>query len=321
MRILVTAIGSFSGEAVIQSLRKNRMIDYIIGTNMYPASWITTSQLVDKFFLVPSAHEQPLFSDTLLDICRQESVHFIIPLTDIEIDFLKQRKKDFLEIGTVICMSSHDALTICRDKWHVFKKFENEPTIKLIPTYLLQEINMEEWKWPVVLKPRCGRSSEGIFIINNATELKLKKELLQNYIMQPFMEGYIYVTDLVRNHKTEKYVCIARKELLRTKSGAGMSVEIVYEPKLEYMTKLIGDTLGINGCINIEYIYHEGEFYLMDINPRFSAGTAFSVLAGYDVVKSHLACFTDRDIDAQPPFRSMTISRKMTEIVTFDAVS
>lgn len=38
------------------------------------------------------------------------------------------------------------------------------------------------------------------------------------------------------------------------------------------------------------------ENYLIDINPRFSAGIAFSCKTGYDFINAHLACFSGSPI-------------------------
>ena len=42
------------------------------------------------------------------------------------------------------------------------------------------------------------------------------------------------------------------------------------------------------------------EIFLMDVNPRFSAGVAFSLRAGYDMIDNHLRCFTGENILPPP---------------------
>lgn len=38
--------------------------------------------------------------------------------------------------------------------------------------------------------------------------------------------------------------------------------------------------LNLNGVVNAEFFYCDGEYKIIEINPRFPAGTSFSVLAG-----------------------------------------
>lgn len=70
---------------------------------------------------------------------------------------------------------------------------------------------------------------------------------------------------------------IPREELLRTKNGAGTTVRIVPDSDLMQMASYIGKKLNVRGCINMEFIRSkDSTYYLIDINPRFSAGVAFS---------------------------------------------
>ena len=78
---------------------------------------------------------------------------------------------------------------------------------------------------------------------------------------------------------------------------------------------MITEKLSIVGCINIEFIKFEGVYYLMDVNPRFSAGIAFSILAGYDVVKNHLNCFIGTEIQFFNDFDELIMTKNFNEII------
>jgi carbamoyl-phosphate synthase large subunit len=54
----------------------------------------------------------------------------------------------------------------------------------------------------------------------------------------------------------------------------------------------------------------------MDINPRFSAGISFSILAGYDMVKNHLNCFMDNEIETNINYKTMIIAKKLSDVIT-----
>ena len=62
------------------------------------------------------------------------------------------------------------------------------------------------------------------------------------------------------------------------------------------MISHLGKKLQILGAINAEFIFDGKQYYLMDVNPRFSAGIAFSRLAGYDIVKNHFLCFQNKTV-------------------------
>lgn len=315
MNCLVTAIGSFSAEAVIASLKKNK-ITKIIGCDIYPCTWIPTSALVDTFYQVPSVFEDDLYINGLIEIIVKEKINFIIPLTDPEVDILSKYRHKIETYNVSICMSNNESIGLCRNKLAFYDFFNHDHVVNLIPTFEPLNYPLRIFGFPIVAKPRSGRSSEGVFIIDSNDELQVKQRTLQNYIFQPQLKGNIYTVDLIRDHKHNKSFSISREELIRTKNGAGLSVEISYNEYLTHISQHIGEKLKINGCINIEFIFCNNKYYLMDINPRFSAGVAFSIIAGYDMVINHLNCFNDTEIQNEIKFKTMTIARKLTEVIT-----
>ena len=58
---LVTAIGSFSADAVIRTLRQEGW--RIIGTDIYEADWVAASLMVDAFYQAPYASEEEKYID------------------------------------------------------------------------------------------------------------------------------------------------------------------------------------------------------------------------------------------------------------------
>ena len=114
---------------------------------------------------------------------------------------------------------------------------------------------------------------------------------------------------------TGKNASVSREELLRTKNGAGLTVRICNDQKLQNLVSHIGERLNINGCVNMEFIGYYDNYYLIDINPRFSAGIAFSVLSGYDMVNNNLRCFMGKEIDPPINIEENLIIKKYKEVI------
>jgi len=131
----------------------------------------------------------------------------------------------------------------------------------------------------------------------------------QDYIFQPFIYGNIFTVDTVRD-KTGNCVAVARQELTRTSNGAGITVDVKRNTLLEQSAKFVANELNILGCINIEFIFDGNNYYLMDINPRFSAGVGFSCISGYDFVNNHLRCFKNEMIEDLVTVEEGILSRK-----------
>lgn len=90
-------------------------------------------------------------------------------------------------------------------------------------------------------------------------------------------------------------------------------MRIFHNAKLESMVKYIGEKLQISGVVNMEFINHDDDFYLIDINPRFSAGIAFSCKSGYDFINAHLACFMAQPVSEGKDFNTGIYIKYYTE--------
>lgn len=308
MNILITAIGSFSAEIIINSLKilKNK----IVGCDIYPKEWHYLVKKIDIFYQVPLAIQEKEYINKLVEICKLEKVDFIFPLTDVEIDVYNKNRRVFNEIGVEVCIQSTETLEVTRDKYKLFKKFLNS-NIKVIPTYLYEDIPKLK-DFPYIAKPKNGRSSEGVLKIKQEKDFQ-QIENADNYIIQDYLEGNIIVVDYIRNCRTGQDFSVIRRELIRTKNGAGITVEVFENEEISKLSSYIGEKLNINGCICMEFIENNRDYYIMDINPRFSAGTAFTQKAGYNIVKNHLNCFLNKKIDEPIKIQKNIMTKRYVE--------
>ena len=132
--ILITAIGSMSVECVIRQLRKQDV--FIIGCDIYPAEWHFESSLCDVCYQVPYARDEEHYIDFLLNLCKLYSVQFLIPSTDLEIDILRKYRERFFEKKVVLCMQSDEILSIVRNKFLLYKTYENDINVLMPKTIL-----------------------------------------------------------------------------------------------------------------------------------------------------------------------------------------
>lgn len=149
-------------------------------------------------------------------------------------------------------------------------------------------------------KPFDGRSSQGLHILESEADLEFllhtcNEEQKQQYLVQPKIGGHVITVDVVRNPESGQVFCLPRRELLRTLNGAGTSVCVFRNEKLEQQCRNIAKAVGIRGCVNMEFIEADrdaGAYYFLECNPRFAGGVAFSGAAGYDMAEAHIRCFT-----------------------------
>lgn len=312
-RILITSIGSWSAASVIASLRKTGSYR-LIGCDIYPAAWLSESIQVDAMYTIPKASSGAGYIDAITNVCKNEKVDFVICLNDAEIDVLSQNRELFKSMNCRLCFSSAEAIETSRNKLRWFELLKNEVGLCLIPTFTYDQYHQSGNLFPCIAKPARGRSSENIFVFYTLSQFHAASEYVRKHVVQPLYEGVVVTVDVVRHKQSGAIVQLQRKELVRTKNGAGITVEMITDPLLSRMVETISNTLDMEGCINMEFLLHKERYFLMDINPRFSAGIQFSVLSGYDVVTNHLRCFDNKAIDPQPEYPDRIFTTKFVQL-------
>lgn len=308
LTILITAIGSFSADCVINTLKTNG--HKVVGCDIYPATWHAVSKDCDIVYQAPFATKENDYVSFLLDICKKEHVDCIFPLTDLEIDVINRHRKEFNDANISVFIQSEACLNIARDKYIMFCLFKNDELVN-VPFSVCSEELKPNFPVPAIAKPINGRSSEGLKRVTKSEELK---ELIgaPNYIIQQNIPGPVFTVDYVRDSFGNDFA-VPREELLRTKNGAGTTVRITPDKVLKDTASYIGNKLDIIGCVNMEFILNDGKYYLIDINPRFSAGVAFSNFVGYDMVTSHLNSFTGKYICSPIEIKEQIICKRYRE--------
>jgi len=308
--VLVTAIGSMSAECVLRSLSSCKGVR-LLGCDLHPADWLVTSILVQGFHQLPSARYEQEYLDAILEICRQESVTHVIPLTDPEVDVISSSRKRFFDLGVTVCLPPSSCVEVCRDKLVLHDRFVDDHMVRPIPSRALAQWKELSSGFPLLAKPRNGRSSEGVMKLENEEDVAhlLRRDQDRRYVVQPFYLGAVHVVDVLRNASTGTASVVCRKELIRTSNGAGLSVAIHACPVLREQAEWLADQLDLHGCICMEFLEYSGTYFLMDINPRFSAGVTFSRMAGYDMVFNTLRCFLGEEIDQPVEYPDLIVAR------------
>lgn len=309
--VLVTAIGSFSAHTVIDTLKERGHKVY--GCDIYPREWVASSKDVDVFFQSPYATDEENYLRFVMEKCETNSVSWVMPLTDVEVDVLNKNRGIFEERGIVICISDQEVIELVRNKYELSKFIEaNGKVVDTISTCRASEVKASEVKLPVICKPFNGRSSIGLKIIRTKEELDavLSGSDCEQFIIQPFIKGSVVTVDVVRD-RADHCVAVARKELLRTLNGAGTSVRVFHDEGLEQKSEELARLLKITGCVNFEFILdEEGNYHFLECNPRFSGGVVFSCMAGYDCVTNHLRAFRGEEIEPFALKRNYYIARR-----------
>ena len=288
--VLITAIGTITATNIVRELKSLGSF-HIIGTDINPASEIATSLDVDEFHQFPPIADTEGYLDYVLRFCKAHGVAYYFAVLDQEVLLISERRAEFERVGTVLCVPNASFVAACHFK-NVFTSWIEQwfPDLA-IRTYRTVE-ELEQAQYPLFRKPVEGVASSGCRRIEQARDLAAELELgvlNRDFIIQDCIEGSVVLVDCVRNGLTGQAIQVARRELLRNKNGCGIAVEILHDEALEATCATITEKLNLNGVANIEFFETDAGYKIIEINPRFSAGSAYTCMAGVNTVQSALA--------------------------------
>lgn len=280
-RILVTAIGTINGTAIIQELKKQQDV-YVLGADIYPANYVVNSKDVDEFYQFPIVAEDiEKYMNFLLQFCKERAVNAIYAVIDEEVFALAQHRKEFQDIGVAVCVPDLQTVEVCHNKALFAKWMQDNMPEHIIRTYK----NVEEIEtFPVFVKPIHGRASAGCRKIESLQQLEELAIDWNEYVVQEFVKGEWYAADIISNPQYNQLFVIQRKEHMRNGNGCGTVVEIVGDERIQAICIQIAKKMHITGVVNVEFFVNGDDIKIIEVNPRLPAGTAFTCMAGGNTV-------------------------------------
>lgn len=260
---------------------------------------------VSSFMYADEAVVTPLIYDAnyipfLLEYCLKKDINLIVPLFDIDLYVLALNKKTFEEKGITVLVSNLAVIDICNDKWNT-KNFLQKNRILFPKTVLSLEKAINELCFPVIIKPRWGMGSIGIYDADcieelNILFLKTRKQIKNTYLkyeseqdfdnsvlIQEKIEGQEYGLDVINDlHGNHQATIVKRKYGMR--AGETDSAMIVRDVELEELGHKIGIALKHIGNLDVDIIKQEDDqIYVLEMNARFGGGYPFTHCAGVNL--------------------------------------
>ena len=169
--ILLTAVGrrAYLVEYFKEALRGT-------GGKVYAANCVrdTTGLLAaDDFEIVPKSAD-PGYVDSLVELCRRWRIALLFSLHDWDAPVIARNKERFLAVGTTPVMGDARLLSTCLDKYSTASAMEGIGVAVPWTTLSLADAaaKMRELRCPMIVKPRWGQGSLGLFKVYSEKELE-----------------------------------------------------------------------------------------------------------------------------------------------------
>lgn len=262
----------------------------------------------DDAFVVPSVGD-PDYVVTLQALCVEREIGLLLSLNDLELPLLAQHRAAFLDVGTVPIVSSPEVVRICADKLETARALTGWGlrTPQTFGSLAEAKAALSDGRlsFPVVVKPRWGTASIAVEFAMDHEELDLAYRMAEHRVqrsiigpistdpgrcvlVQEQLVGAEYGLDVV-NDLGGRYMATFAKRKLAMRAGETDRAMTVADRRLESMGEVLGRRLGHIGNLDCDAFVVDGEYFVLELNPRFGGGYPFSYIAGSNVPACLLA--------------------------------
>ena len=314
INILVTGAGGGVGQGIIKSIKLINDLDInVIAADMSPlASGLYGG---DTAILVPAASAENYF-EVISQICVENHINYYFPGTDVELlkaaDF-SSRLYQICQTETAICPK--EVIEIADDKYSTYK-FLTDNGFDAPNTSFPNDIDLTNLQYPIIVKPRIGCRSIGVYKVNNVHEAKSAIDSVEEPIIQEYLDGDEFTCTVVAVKDNISDVLCLKRDL-----RAGDTYRAFPEKNyaIESYVKALALKLGIYGSCNFQLRLDHGIPKLFEINSRFSGTTPFCAQLGFNPVEFYLKAKLNIPYKSNINYDAMVL-RHWTEVVVSKSI-
>src|SRR5262245_24288819 len=182
----------------------------VITTDMNPLS--PALYFGHKHYIVPLTTDRHYIA-IIESICDAEEVNLIIPTIDDELPIFGRELPRFVRAGIDVAVSSEKTSDICNDKYQTYL-FCKANDIRTAETRLPADVDFTRVQYPVYVKPRFGRGSVNVFLVQNESQLRLFLEYVPEAIVQDRLSGTEFTVDVLTDFRGRVLSIVPRERLV-----------------------------------------------------------------------------------------------------------
>ena len=272
--ILFTGGGGVGNELIWRILNKKYKL-FFCDNNINKINSIISKK---NIFRVPRVDSKNYIKN-IHNICKKKKINLIVPGIDEELELFKNNSKKFENLF----LPSKKMIKICNDKWLLYKFFL-EKKLSVPRTSLANKYDPKQHDNNVLIKPKDGRGSKGIFYSSSPkiTYLYLKilkiENKLDKYIVQDHINGDEFTVTHYYNKKSFIFPLIVKE-----KKGITVRAKVSNNEFIVKFCKKISKIFNKEIIFNSQLIKDKkNQVFLIEINPRVSTTFCFLIANNYD---------------------------------------
>ncbi len=258
--------------------------------------------ITDKFYLSPYANDNN-FIPWLIEICNKEEINLVLSGVEENIFAISNNiAKLKSATNAIFIVANREQLEIGNDKLKTCQWLKNNnfnyPQYADAQNKKDIEKLLNKTSFPIIAKPRNGKGSKGIFVINSKNELDKLIPELGNYVVQEMLgndEDEYTVATYTNNCGIFQDAIILKRRL---QNGNTIYAETIFNQDIYEECKKITRALGIKGPLNIQLRMHKNKPVCFELNVRFSGTTPIRDLLGFKDLQAAISeyCYKKNDL-------------------------
>ncbi len=299
MNILLTSIG-----------RRDYLVRYFKdGMNPNDKLFVSNSLSCSAFTLADGHTITPLIYEDnyisfIVDYCIENNIKAVMSVFDIDLMILAKNRLEFTKVGIELILAPAEFVEICNDKWKTFTVLR-DMGIKTPVSYIhLDDVKAAlasgELNYPIMMKPRWGMGSIGVYKIHDDQELEVLtnrclREIASSHlkyesavtpdaqlIYQEFLEGQEHGIDVISDLKGNYVGTYVKKKIAMRSGETDLGKTVSNSDFVDIATK-IAEISKHQAILSVDVFMTEKGVYVTEMNCRISGHYPLSHLAGVDL--------------------------------------
>ncbi len=279
--VLVTGAGAIIGYGIIKSLLASKYDCKIIGIDIYKDA--VGQAWTDEFIQAEPASSGGYIS-FLEQLVRNKKIDIVFFGTEQEIEKVVNCTNKHLIEKCVLNRKS--LIDLSNDKWDTYNFLVKEQFPAILSSVGKDyDLIIQEMGSPFLLKPRRSYAGKGMHPIKSKEEFRFWSGKIsdENYMVQKITgdEEHEYTASVfgLADGTCIKPIVMKRK---LSQEGATSKAYSIKNSGIEKQIYNLVKILKPVGPTNFQFRYEDGEYYLLEINPRISSSTSIRTLFGFN---------------------------------------